>query len=135
MLIKFIYTYNVDILNSFNAELQLNTEPAIRDNLNDLRTELRLVIELKKIEIDDATKYSTFYSNSKGETVINESDIDDVFQPISSTVTSNIQNSLGKSSGRIIDSVVNHTINISEYNPLAGSSYIRLPKELDNPKK
>ena len=34
-----------------------------------------------------------------------------------------------------IDSVVDHTINISKYNPLAGSSYIKLPKELNYPRK
>ena len=36
-----------------------------------------LVIEFKKTESADATKYITFYSNSKAETIINESDIDD----------------------------------------------------------
>ena len=35
----------------------------------------------------------------------------------------------------IIDSVVDHTIDISKYNPLAGSSYIKLPKELNYPRK
>ena len=34
----------------------------------------------KKIEKDNETKYSTFYSNSKAKPVINESDIDDVFE-------------------------------------------------------
>ena len=47
----------------------------------------------------------------------------------------NIQKSLEKGSGCIIDSVFNHTINISKHNPSAGSSYIKLPKELDHPKK
>ena len=42
---------------------------------------------------------------------------------------------LGKNSGWIIDSVIDHNINISKYNPLAGSSYIKLPKELDHPRK
>ena len=32
-------------------------------------------------------------------------------------------------SGGIIDSVINHNINISKYDPLAGTSYIKLPKE------
>ena len=35
----------------------------------------------------------------------------------------------------IINSVVDHSISISKYNPLAGSSYIKLPKELDHPRK
>ena len=42
---------------------------------------------------------------------------------------------MGKDSGWIIDSVLDHTISISKYNPLAGNSYVKLPKELDRPKK
>ena len=47
----------------------------------------------------------------------------------------NIQKYLGKDSGWIIDLVVEHNISISKYNPLAGSSYIKLPKELDHLRK
>ena len=49
--------------------------------------------------------------------------------------TSNIQKYLGKNLGWIIDLVVSHTITISKYNPLAGGSYIKLPKESDDLKK
>ena len=45
------------------------------------------------------------------------------------------QTSHGKVSGWVIDSVVDHTINISKYNPLAASSHIKLPKELTHPEK
>ena len=42
---------------------------------------------LKKIEIEDKTRYDTFHSRSKGKTIINESDIDDnVFKSIYTTV-------------------------------------------------
>ena len=84
-----------------------------------------LFFEFKKIENDDKTLYRTFYLNSKSETVVNENDIDDVFELIYSTIVSNIQTSLGK----------DHNINILKYNTLAGSSYIKLPKELNHPKK
>ena len=52
-----------------------------------------------------------------------------------STIISSIQKYLGKGSGCIIDPVIDHNTNISKCNPLAGSSYIKLPKELDHPKK
>ena len=94
-----------------------------------------LVLVFKKIESEDKTKYDTFYSHSKAEKIINESDIDDMFKSIYTTIISNTQKSLGKGSGWIIDSVINHTISISKYNPLAGSSYIKLPKELNHPRK
>ena len=83
-------SYNVDILNSFNSELQRkDTESAVRNKLIDLLSDLRrfkyvttLFIEFKKIKSYDATKYITIYSNSKAETIINESDINDVFESI-----------------------------------------------------
>ena len=39
-----------------------------------------LVLVFKKIQSEDKTKYDTFHSSSKAETIINDSDIDDVFQ-------------------------------------------------------
>ena len=38
-----------------------------------------LVLVFKKIESNDKTKYDTFYLHLQVETIINESDIDDVF--------------------------------------------------------
>ena len=38
-------------------------------------------------------------------------------------------------SGWIIDSVTDHNLSISKYNPLARNSYIKLSKELDHPRK
>ena len=52
---------------------------------------------------------------------------------IYSTIITSIQKSLRKCSDWITDSVFNHTINISKYNPLAGSNYMKLPKELETP--
>ena len=49
----------------------------------------------KKIESDDKTKYDTFCSDSKTETVINEIDINDVFESIYAII-SNMQKSLAK---------------------------------------
>ena len=52
----------------------------------------RLDLELKKMQSDDKTLYNIFYSISQAETIINESDIDDVFESIYSTIISNTQN-------------------------------------------
>ena len=75
-------SYNVEILNSFNPELQLkDTKSPIKNKPIDLFSELKgfkyvatLVLEFQKIESGDKTKYDTFYLNSKAET-INKSDI------------------------------------------------------------
>ena len=58
-----------------------------------------------------------------------------MFESIYSTIIWNIQKSLGKGSGWIIDSAIGHTVSISNYNPLTGSSYTELPKELDHQRK
>ena len=125
-------TYNVEILNSFNPELQLKvTESAIKSNLIKMLAQLKgfkfkatLVLMFKKIESDDKTKYGNFYSSFKAEIIINDSDIDDVFKSNYTTIITNIKKSLEASSSWIIDSVIDHTISISKYNSLAGSSYI-----------
>ena len=77
-------------MNSFNSELQLkDTESTVKKKLMDLFSELKdikfvttLVLKFKKIQSDDKTLYSTLYSTSKAETIINESDTDDVFESI-----------------------------------------------------
>ena len=136
-------TYNVEILNSFKPELQLkDTDHAIKIKLIEWLTQLQgfefvktLVLMFKKIESEDKTKYDNFYSSSKAEVIINKSDIDDVFESIYTTIIENMQKSLGKGSGWITDSVIiDHTNNISKYNPLTGSSYIKVPKDLDHPR-
>lgn len=57
---------------------------------------MTLILVFKEVASDDETKYSTLYSYSKTETVVNQSDIDDVFETIYNTIKPNIQNSLGK---------------------------------------
>ena len=84
------------------------------------------------MESEDKAKYDTFYANLKAEIFINESDTDEAFQSVYTTIITNIKNYLGKDSGWIIDSVI---ISISKHYSLAGSSYIKSKKELDHPRK
>ena len=67
-----------------------------------------LVLVFKKIEIEDKTKYDTFYTHSKAETIINEDDIDDVFTQLYQIS----KKYLVKGSGWIIDSVIDRNISI-----------------------
>ena len=63
-----------------------------------------------------------FCSSSEAAIIINESGIENLFKSIYTTIIENVQISIGKGSGWIIDSVIDHTISISKYNPLVGSS-------------
>ena len=83
-------------MNSFNPELHLrDTKSPIEIFLKnrDLQSELRvfklvttLVSEFKNMEINEEARFTTFYSFSKAETIVNESDTDDVFESIYITV-------------------------------------------------
>ena len=52
-----------------------------------------IVLLFKNIENEDETKYDIFYSNSKAVTIITESDIDDAFKSVYTTVISNLHKS------------------------------------------
>ena len=51
-----------------------------------------LILVFKKNESEDKTKYDNFYSSSKTEMIINERDIDDVFQSIITNIQTYIHN-------------------------------------------
>ena len=97
----FASTFNVQVLNSYNPELQLKgIESAIKSKLIELLTQLKgfkfVTAVFEKIEIKDKALFDNFYLNSKEEVAINESDTDDVLQ---SAIIINIKKSLGKRSG------------------------------------
>ena len=94
-----------------------------------------LVLDFKKIKSNNKTLFSTICLNSKEEIIINESGVDGVFDPIFSSIISNMQKSLGQGSGSVIELVLDHNITISKHNPLACSSRIKLPKKFDYPRK
>ena len=71
-----------------------------------------LALELKKMTIKQ--NMTTFYSHSKAEKFINESDIDDVFESIYIIIISNIQKCLEKGSGWIMNLAIDHKVNISK---------------------
>ena len=58
-----------------------------------------------------------------------------MFKSIYTTVILKIQIFLGKSSGWILDLVIDHTVSISKYNPLAGGNYMKLSKRIERPSK
>ena len=85
----FASTNNVKTLNSFNPEIQLKvTEFAIKSKLMTILTQLKgfkyvttLALVFKKIlKSEDERKFDNFYSSSKAEIIINESEIDDMYK-------------------------------------------------------
>ena len=85
--IVLILNYKLKILNLQSKKKLID----LFSELSDFKFVIALVLKVEKIQSDDRTLYSTFYPNSKAETIINESGIDDVFESISSIIISYIQ--------------------------------------------
>ena len=78
---------------------------------------------VKKIQKDG-------YFNSTTDLIINENDIKLSLQASQQQTSNKIAQWISEGSGWTIQSIENHYINIVNYNPLKGSSYIKLPQEL-----
>ena len=75
------------------------------------------------------------YFNSTTDLIINETDIKLAIQASQQQILNKIAQWISEGSGWTIQSIENHYINIVNYNPLKGSSYIELPQELQNSAK
>ena len=70
------------------------------------------------------------YFNSTTDLIINENDIKLSLQASQQQISNKIAQWISEGSGWTIQSIENYYINIVNYNPLKGSSYIKLPQEL-----
>ena len=77
----------------------------------------------------------TAYFNSKPKTIINKTQITEELQSSKHEILNITAQWISEGSGWTIESVDNHHLNIVKYEPIKGSSYIKLPEELNNPIK
>ena len=72
------------------------------------------------------------YFNSTTDLIINETDIKLSLQTSQQQILNKIAQWISEGNGWTIQSIEHHYINIVNYNPLKGSSHIKLPQELKN---
>ena len=77
----------------------------------------------------------TAYFNSKPKTIINKTQITEELQSSKHEILNITAQWISEGSGWTIESVDNHYLNIVQYEPMKGSSYIELPQELKHHKK
>ena len=77
----------------------------------------------------------TAYFNSKPKTIINKTQITEELQSSKHEILNITAQWISEGSGWTIESVDNHYLNIVQYEPMKGSSYIELPQELRHNKK
>ena len=137
---RYARSYKVEIADHKDPLIQLEaSKSSIKDLFKDLLNEMRgfkhqitVKVLLSKEKGNGDIEYSPVYFNSITKTVINsEFSLDKSFQEI----WYRIDNWINEGSGWIIKSINGEYVNISMYSPLIRSSLVKLPNELNNPKK
>ena len=134
--------YSFSIMNDSDPSMQLL---AIRKILKEklmrlinekkgLKFGLTLKVRMKK-ETEDGVIYREPYFKSKSKTITHPDMINDLIIEAEEEIRNKIADWLSEGSNWVIDQILDHYLNIIEYTPLRGSSYIPLPKELRNPMK
>ena len=133
-------TYKVEIINNRNlSDLLSVIKNSIKNLFDELLREKRgfkyiisVKITLKKRINDNEFNLKTLYFNSLIKTVINRRyHLNDSFEEILNLLDIWIN----EGSGWIIDKIEGLYINVANYEPLLGGSYIPLPKVLNNSMK
>ena len=100
--------------------------------LKGFKHQITLAILLSKMKSNGEVEYSLVYFHSLTKTVINNKfKLDQSFQEI----ICRLENWISHGSGRIVEEIISQFLNVSSYFPLSGSTYIKLPAELNHPKK
>ena len=125
-------SYKVEIVYKKDPLVQLEvSKSSIKDLFKDLLNKVKgfkyqvtLAILLSIVKNDGNIEYSPVYFNSTTKTVINsEFNLDKSFQEI----LNRIDNFINEGSGWIVESTEGFYLNVNSYNPLFGSTYIKLP--------
>ena len=135
-------SYEISINNNKDPLIQLqNTRKAIKHHITSLIGSMKglkfvetLKIRLKKVS-NDGILEQTNYFNNKPQTIINNTEIPESLQLSKDQILNMIAKWISEGSGWTIQSVDNHYLNIVQYQPMKGSSYIELPQELRHHRK
>ena len=135
-------SFEISIKNDKDPSVQLqNTRLAIENHITKILTSMKglkfvetLKVTFKKLSKDEIV-YKTAYFNSKPKTIINNTEIPEALQLSKDQILNIIAQWISEGSGWTVESVDNHYLNIVQYQPMKGSSYIKLPQELRNSAK
>ena len=134
--------FEIDIKNNKDPLAQLqNTRKAIEYHIVSILVSMKGLkfVETFRVTFKKSSKdeieYKTTYFNSKPQTIINNTEISEALQLSKQQILNMIAQWVSEGSGWTIQSVDNHYLNIVQYQPMKGSSYIKLPQELRNSAK
>ena len=138
----YIKSFEIGIKNNKDPLVQLqSTRIAIEHHFKTILNDTKgfKFVETLKVTFTKLSNggviYKTGYFNSKAKIIINENEIHEELQTSKQQILNGIGVWISEGSGWTIKTVNNHYINIVNYKPLKGSSYIQLPPELRNSAK
>ena len=139
---RYTKSFRVEIVDRKDPMIQLySSKRRISELFNELLGEMKgfkyqitLFVTLKKHKLDCNVEYARVYVNSFIKLVINYGFDDDIDKSFSD-ILFRLDNWINEGSGWIVELVNDQYLNISQYTPLVGSSFIELPKELSNSRK
>ena len=133
-------SFEVDIKNKKDPSNQSHStrkgiETHLKSNLNEMKGfkfvgTLKVTFEKQADEFHTTIK--TVYFNYTSSPITNNDNINEELKLSEQRISNKIANWISEGSGWTIESVDDHYLNITKYQPLKGSSYIQLTKELRN---
>ena len=135
-------SYEISIKSNKDPLAQMqNTRKAIEHRVITLLNEMKGLKYVETLKVtfskmsDGEIVIKNGYFNSKVQTIINNTEINEALQMSKQNILNLISQWISEGSGWTIQSVDSHYLNIVKYKPLKGSSYIQLPYELRNSAK
>ena len=132
-------SYEINIRNNKDPLAQMqNTRKAIEHRVIALLNEMKGLKYVETLKVtfnkmsDGEIVIKNGYFNSKVQTIINHTEINEALQMSKQNILNQISQWISEGSGWTIQSVDSHYLNIVKYKPMKGSSYIQLPSELRN---
>ena len=132
-------SYEISIINNKDPLLQLQkTREALESHIQNLLTSMNglkflesLKVTLSKISDGEEIQNTPVFFSTP-QLIINNTEIKAALEGSQETILNKIAIWISEGSGWTIESVDHHYLNVVQYQPLAGSSYIELPEELQN---
>ena len=138
----FVKSYEIDLRNDKDPLVQMqNTRKGVERQLSILLNEMKglkyaetLKVTFRKISVNMIVEKSAYF-NSASQTIINQMEISEALQISEENILNKIAQWISEGSGWSVKEINNHYLNIAKYEPMKGSSYMKLPKELQNSAK
>jgi hypothetical protein len=131
-----ITTTHIDPLDQLTSSKQVVRDILVNElkRIGGVKYTETLKVRMSKEVGDGKTKKDSVYFKSKTGTVTNFEDIESTAILNQQMILSRIDTFQNLGSNWIIMNIESHYVNIAMYKPLKGSSYMKLPEDISNPK-